>query len=100
MDYRAWIAKAAKQPLVLDTIDLGPLGPEEVEVAVEHCGVCHSDLSGEFPSTPRFSATRPPVELRLRDRMRRDPRANSRSALAGTPSAACTVISACQDGEG
>src|SRR5947208_16015783 len=22
-----------------------PLGPEEVEVAVEHCGVCHSDLS-------------------------------------------------------
>jgi len=45
MDYRAWVAKAAKAPLVLDTVDLGPLGPEEVEVAVEHCGVCHSDLS-------------------------------------------------------
>src|SRR4029077_12360945 len=45
MDYRAWVAKAAKGPLVLDTVDLGLLGPEEVEVAVEHCGVCHSDLS-------------------------------------------------------
>jgi alcohol/geraniol dehydrogenase (NADP+) len=31
--------------MVLETIDLGPLGAEEVEVAVEHCGVCHSDLS-------------------------------------------------------
>jgi uncharacterized zinc-type alcohol dehydrogenase-like protein len=34
-----------KQPLVLEAIDLGPLGPEDVEVAVEHCGLCHSDLS-------------------------------------------------------
>jgi alcohol/geraniol dehydrogenase (NADP+) len=45
MDYGAWIAKAAKQPLVLEPVDLGPLGPEDVEVAVEHCGLCHSDLS-------------------------------------------------------
>jgi uncharacterized zinc-type alcohol dehydrogenase-like protein len=30
---------------VLEAVDLGPLGPEEVEVAVEHCGLCHSDLS-------------------------------------------------------
>jgi uncharacterized zinc-type alcohol dehydrogenase-like protein len=30
---------------VLGAIDLGPLGPEDVEVAVEHCGLCHSDLS-------------------------------------------------------
>lgn len=29
----------------LETLDLGPLGDEEVEVAVEHCGLCHSDLS-------------------------------------------------------
>src|SRR5512136_844364 len=42
---QAWIAKAAKGPLVLETVDLGALGPEEVEVAVEHCGLCHSDLS-------------------------------------------------------
>ena len=45
MDHRAWVAKAPKQPLVLEAVDLGLFGPEEVEVAVEHCGVCHSDLS-------------------------------------------------------
>jgi uncharacterized zinc-type alcohol dehydrogenase-like protein len=43
--YQAWIAKAAKRPMALETVDLGPLGPEDVEVAVEHCGVCHSDVS-------------------------------------------------------
>ena len=43
--YRAWIAKAAKQPMVLEKIDADQLGDEEVEVAVEHCGLCHSDLS-------------------------------------------------------
>ena len=43
--YKAWIAKSAKQPLVLESVDLGPLGAEDVEVAVEHCGLCHSDVS-------------------------------------------------------
>ena len=42
---RGWAAQAAKQPLVSFEYDPGPLGAEEVEVAVEHCGVCHSDLS-------------------------------------------------------
>ncbi len=42
---KAWVAKAAKQPMVLETVDLGPLGAEDVEVAVEHCGLCHSDIS-------------------------------------------------------
>jgi uncharacterized zinc-type alcohol dehydrogenase-like protein len=41
----AWVAPAARQKLVLQPIDLGPLGPEQVEVEVEHCGLCHSDLS-------------------------------------------------------
>jgi uncharacterized zinc-type alcohol dehydrogenase-like protein len=41
----AWVAVGAKQKLVRQKIDLGPLGAEEVEVAVEHCGLCHSDLS-------------------------------------------------------
>jgi uncharacterized zinc-type alcohol dehydrogenase-like protein len=44
-DLKAWVASAAKQPLVLETVDLGPLGAEDVEIAVEHCGLCHSDLS-------------------------------------------------------
>jgi D-arabinose 1-dehydrogenase-like Zn-dependent alcohol dehydrogenase len=44
-NYKAWVAKAAKQPMVLESIDAGPLGVEDVEVVVEHCGLCHSDLS-------------------------------------------------------
>src|SRR5215831_5514410 len=43
--YQVWTAKAAKQPLVLESVEAGPLGSEEVEVDVEHCGLCHSDLS-------------------------------------------------------
>src|SRR5262245_4700019 len=45
MTYKAWVAKSANQPMVLETVDLGLLGAEDVEVAVEHCGLCHSDLS-------------------------------------------------------
>lgn len=45
MDTKAWVASAVKQKLTLETIDLGPIGPEEVEVEVAHCGLCHSDLS-------------------------------------------------------
>jgi alcohol/geraniol dehydrogenase (NADP+) len=41
----AWVATGAKQKLIRQQIDLGPLGAEDVEVAVEHCGLCHSDLS-------------------------------------------------------
>src|SRR5712664_274994 len=44
-NYEAWIARAPKQPMVLETVDLGPLRGEDVEVAVEYCGLCHSDLS-------------------------------------------------------
>jgi uncharacterized zinc-type alcohol dehydrogenase-like protein len=43
--YPAWVAKAAKAPMVRETVEDGPLGTEEVEVAVDHCGLCHSDLS-------------------------------------------------------
>jgi uncharacterized zinc-type alcohol dehydrogenase-like protein len=45
MSIKGWVAPAAKQKMVLRDIDLGPLGTEDVEVAVEHCGLCHSDLS-------------------------------------------------------
>lgn len=41
----AWVASAPKSKFVKQEIDLGPLGTEEVEVAVEYCGICHSDLS-------------------------------------------------------
>lgn len=41
----AWVAPAAKGKMVRQQIDVGPLGAEDVEVQVEHCGICHSDLS-------------------------------------------------------
>lgn len=41
----AWVAGAVKEKLVRQQVDLGPLGAEDVEVEVEHCGLCHSDLS-------------------------------------------------------
>src|SRR5580765_586723 len=44
-NYQAWVAKGAKQPMAREVVDLGPCGDEEVEVAVEHCGLCHSDVS-------------------------------------------------------
>lgn len=42
---RAWAAMAAGQRLERYDYEPGPLGDEEVEIAVDHCGLCHSDLS-------------------------------------------------------
>jgi uncharacterized zinc-type alcohol dehydrogenase-like protein len=77
-NYRAWVARSAKQPMMLETIEPGPLGDEEVEVAVEHCGLCHSDVSvlnnewgiSQFPATlgheviGRITAVGPAVKAR------------------------------------
>ena len=41
----AWAADKAKAALKPFEYDPGPLGAEQVEIAVEHCGVCHSDVS-------------------------------------------------------
>ena len=32
---KAWVARAAKKPMAIEAVDLGPLGAEEVEAAVE-----------------------------------------------------------------
>ncbi len=61
---RGWAAPGARQALVPYEFDAGPLGPEEVEIAVEHCGLCHSDLSvvqdewgySQFPVIPGHEA--------------------------------------------
>ena len=45
MDIRGWAAYGAKQELEPFSYDSGPLAPEEVEIAVAYCGLCHSDLS-------------------------------------------------------
>lgn len=43
--FTGWAATSAGAPLERFSYDPGPLGDEEVEVAVEYCGVCHSDQS-------------------------------------------------------
>jgi hypothetical protein len=45
MSIHAYAAKGAKQALESFEFDPGPLGDHEVEVAVTHCGICHSDVS-------------------------------------------------------
>jgi len=42
---RAFAATQAKGDLKPFEYDPGPLGVDQVEVAVSHCGICHSDLS-------------------------------------------------------
>lgn len=43
--FHAYAAKAARGKLEPFEFDLGPLGDEQVEINVSHCGICHSDLS-------------------------------------------------------
>jgi uncharacterized zinc-type alcohol dehydrogenase-like protein len=43
--FRAWAAKQSGGPLERLDYDPGNLAPEDVEIAVEHCGICHSDLA-------------------------------------------------------
>lgn len=44
MSVNAYAAKAAKAALEKFNYDLGNLGPNEIEVAITHCGICHSDV--------------------------------------------------------
>jgi uncharacterized zinc-type alcohol dehydrogenase-like protein len=45
MPIRAYAATAPKGDLKPFEYEPGPLGPGQVEIAVSHCGICHSDLS-------------------------------------------------------
>ena len=42
---KAYAATAAKSPLTPFEYTPGPLGDEQVDIAVSYCGLCHSDLS-------------------------------------------------------
>ena len=42
---QAYAAQQPKGPLAPFEYDPGPLRPDDVEIAVSHCGICHSDLS-------------------------------------------------------
>lgn len=60
MSTQAYAAKEAGAKLELTDIDLGELGPDEVEIEVDYCGLCHSDVSmlandwgmSEYPFVP------------------------------------------------
>jgi len=62
--FQALAASAPHAPLKPYNFDPGALGPEEVEIQVSHCGVCHSDLSmldnewgmSQFPFVPGHEA--------------------------------------------
>lgn len=43
--FHGWAAAEAGAALKLTEFDPGPLRPEQVQVKVESCGICHSDLS-------------------------------------------------------
>ena len=61
----AYAASSAKGPLKPFSYDPGELGPEEVEIKVTHCGICHSDLSmldnewgmSKYPFVPGHEVT-------------------------------------------
>jgi uncharacterized zinc-type alcohol dehydrogenase-like protein len=44
-DFKAYAASRPGGLLEPFSFDPGPLGPEEVEIKVTHCGICHSDIS-------------------------------------------------------
>ena len=45
MSIRAYAAQSAREPLSLIEYDPGELAPDQVEIDVAYCGLCHSDLS-------------------------------------------------------
>lgn len=61
---KAYAATSAKGPLAPFEYEPGPLGDEDIEIAVSHCGICHSDLSmldnewgmSKFPFVPGHEA--------------------------------------------
>ena len=61
---RAWAAPASGKPLEAYAFNPGPLPDDEVEIAVEYCGICHSDLSmidnawgfSRYPQVPGHEA--------------------------------------------
>ena len=65
LTYHAYAAPSAKAPLEPFAFYPGPLGPEEVEIEVSHCGLCHSDLSmldndwgmSKYPFVPGHEVT-------------------------------------------
>jgi uncharacterized zinc-type alcohol dehydrogenase-like protein len=60
MKFNAFAAHAAKKPLKAYSYDPGQVEPNEVEIRITHCGICHSDVHmidndwgmSQFPLVP------------------------------------------------
>lgn len=60
MTISAWAAPKAKSPLQAFSYEPASLGPQDVEIHITHCGICHSDLhlinddwgSSRYPLVP------------------------------------------------
>jgi uncharacterized zinc-type alcohol dehydrogenase-like protein len=60
MVIEAWAARRKGGPLEPFSYEPAPLGPRDVEIAVGHCGICHSDVhlvdgdwgEGDYPLVP------------------------------------------------
>src|SRR4051794_3570209 len=69
--FNAYAATKARGSLEPFSLDPGQIGPEEVEIKVSHCGLCHSDLSmldndwgtTQFPFVPGHEVTGTVVAL-------------------------------------
>ena len=69
--FNAYAATTAHGPLQPFSFEPGEIGPEEVEIKVSHCGLCHSDLSmldnewgmSQYPFVPGHEATGTVVAL-------------------------------------
>ena len=70
-EFKAYAASRPNGPLEPFSFDPGPLDPEEVEIKVSHCGLCHSDLSmlgnewgmSQYPFVPGHEVTGTVVAL-------------------------------------
>ena len=100
---RAWAADAANAPLQPFAYDPGPLGEEQVEIAVEYCGICHSDLSmldnewgrSRYPFVPGHEVVGRIVALGAQAKGRQ---LGQRVGL-GWFSASCLHCASCLDGD-
>ena len=69
--FNAYAATTARDALQPFDFDPGDIGPEEVEIKVSHCGLCHSDLSmldnewgmSKYPFVPGHEVTGTVVAL-------------------------------------
>jgi len=43
--FQAWAAHGKGEPLQRLAFEPGPLAEDEIEIRIEHCGICHSDLA-------------------------------------------------------